>query len=59
MRQRSPFSSTSPARLDVVVERDEEGYCVASLPALQDRHTQAKSLDDLCHRIREAIRAVP
>ena len=39
----------------VVVERDEEGYYVASVPALPGCHTQARSLDKLMERIREAI----
>jgi predicted RNase H-like HicB family nuclease len=39
----------------VVVERDEDGYYVASVPALRGCHTQAKSLDELMSRIREAI----
>ena len=42
-------------QFDVVVERDSEGYFVASVPALPGCHTQAKSLDDLMTRIREAI----
>jgi predicted RNase H-like HicB family nuclease len=40
---------------DVVVERDEEGYYIASVPTLSGCHTQAKSLDELNQRIREAI----
>ena len=40
---------------DVVVERDEDGYYVASVPVLHGCHTQAKSLDELVSRIREAI----
>ena len=40
---------------DVVVEQDEAGYYVASVPALPGCHTQARSLDDLVERIREAI----
>jgi predicted RNase H-like HicB family nuclease len=40
---------------DVVIERDSEGYYVASVPALRGCHTQAKSLDDLMERVREAI----
>jgi predicted RNase H-like HicB family nuclease len=40
---------------DVVVERDADGYYVASVPSLPGCHTQAKSLDDLMERIREAI----
>ena len=39
----------------VVIERDEEGYYVASVPALPGCHTQARSLDDLMERVREAI----
>jgi predicted RNase H-like HicB family nuclease len=39
----------------VVVEKDEDGWYVASVPALKGCHTQAKSLDTLMKRIREAI----
>jgi predicted RNase H-like HicB family nuclease len=39
----------------VVVERDEEGYYVASVPPLPGCHTQARSLDKLMERIREVI----
>lgn len=42
-------------QFDVIVERDSTGYFVASVPALPGCHTQAKSLDDLMERIREAI----
>ena len=44
-------------QFNVVIERDEEGYYVASVPALAGCHTQARSLDDLIERIREAIAA--
>ena len=40
---------------DVVIERDEDGYYVASVPALRGCHTQAKSLDVLMKRVQEAI----
>jgi predicted RNase H-like HicB family nuclease len=40
---------------NVVVERDEDGLYVASVPSLPGCHTQAKSLDELMERIREAI----
>ncbi len=40
---------------DVVVERDAEGYYVASVPALQGCHTQAQSLDQLMVRVQEVI----
>ena len=39
----------------VVIEQDEDGYFVASVPALRGCHTQAKSLDVLMKRIKEAI----
>ncbi len=42
-------------QFDVVIERDEEGYYVASVPQIPGRHTQAKSLDEVMERIREAI----
>lgn len=40
---------------NVVIERDEEGYYVASVPSLPGCHTQARSLDELIDRVREAI----
>ena len=39
----------------VIIERDEAGYYVASVPSLPGCHTQAKSLDKVMERIREAI----
>ncbi|MEI6349714.1 MAG: type II toxin-antitoxin system HicB family antitoxin [Verrucomicrobiota bacterium] len=39
----------------VVIERDSEGYFVASVPSLPGCHTQAKTLDALMKRIKEAI----
>ncbi len=40
----------------VIIERDAEGYFIASVPELRGCHTQAKSLDQLIERIKEAIR---
>jgi predicted RNase H-like HicB family nuclease len=42
-------------KFTVVIERDEGGYYVATVPALRGCHTQAKSLDTLMKRVREAI----
>ena len=42
-------------QFDVVIERDEEGYYIASVPQLPGCHTQARSLDEVTQRIREAI----
>ena len=39
----------------VVIERDSEGFYVASVPELHGCHTQARSLDKLINRIKEAI----
>ena len=42
-------------QFDVVIERDAEGYYVASVPQIPGCHTQARSLDEVTERIREAI----
>jgi predicted RNase H-like HicB family nuclease len=42
-------------KFTVVIERDEGGYYVASVPALRGCHTQAKTLDTLMKRVREVI----
>lgn len=39
----------------VVIERDEEGYPVGSVPALKGCHTQGRSMDELLERMREAL----
>lgn len=39
----------------VLIERDEEGYFIASVPALSGCSTQAKTLTHVMERIREAI----
>ena len=44
-----------PRQFDVVIERDEEGYYIASAPQLPGFHTQARPLDEVTARIREAI----
>jgi predicted RNase H-like HicB family nuclease len=42
-------------QFEVIIEQDAEGYFVASVPVLPGCHTQAKSLDVLMKRIREAL----
>ena len=49
------MSKAAKQEFSVIVERDEEGYYVASVPALPGCHTQARSLDKLVVRVREAI----
>ena len=50
-------SGQTPREYNVVVERDSDGWYVASVPALPGCHTQARSLDELMIRVREAIEA--
>ena len=40
---------------DVIIERDADGFYVATVPALRGCHTQAKSLDELIRRTKEVI----
>ena len=40
---------------NVIIERDTEGFYVATVPELKGCHTQAKFLDTLLERIKEAI----
>jgi predicted RNase H-like HicB family nuclease len=44
-----------PRKFTVVIERDEEGYYIATVPGLRGCHTQAKKLDTLMKRVREVI----
>ena len=42
-------------QFSVIIEQDQDGYYVASVPALRGYHTQVKSLNELSVRIKEAI----
>ncbi len=39
----------------VLIEKDQDGYYVADVPELPGCHTQAKNLNNLNKRIKEAI----
>ena len=41
----------------VIIERDEEGWLVSEVVELPGCHTQAKSMDQLLDRTKEAIQA--
>ena len=41
---------------DILIEMEEDGYYIASVPSLPGCHTQAKSLDALRRRIQDAIK---
>ena len=43
----------------VIVERDEDGYLVGSVPSLRGCHTQAQTTDELFDRMKEAIQLCP
>jgi len=40
---------------NVIIEKDSMGYLVATVPQLPGCHTQAKTLDALLMRIKEAM----
>ncbi len=42
-------------KFTVVIERDEDGYYVGTVPSLRGCHTQAKTLDTLMKRMREVV----
>ncbi len=44
-----------PRQFTVVIERDSDGWLIASVPQLRGCHTQARSMDELMKRIREAV----
>jgi predicted RNase H-like HicB family nuclease len=44
-------------KFGILVEKDGDGYYVASVPTLPGCHTQARSLEELLERVKEAIEA--
>jgi len=44
-----------PKDFYVIIEKDEDGYFVGSVPNLPGCHSQAKSLEELMERMKEVI----
>lgn len=42
-------------KFTVLIEQDEDGYYVATVPSLKSCYTQAKTLEELYPRIQEVI----
>ncbi|MBS3086032.1 type II toxin-antitoxin system HicB family antitoxin [Candidatus Pacearchaeota archaeon] len=40
---------------NVVIEKDEDGFFVASVPEIQGCYTQGKTIQEVLERIKEAI----
>jgi predicted RNase H-like HicB family nuclease len=55
MATASRTNGRSKREFNVIIERDSDGFYVATVPELHGCHTQAKSLDKLMERVREAI----
>lgn len=45
----------TPRQFRAIIERDEDGYYVGSVPALPGCHAQAKTMEELRTRLREAV----
>ena len=50
-----PGEHPMSAEYTIVIEKDEDGYYVGSVPALPGCHTQGTSMDQLLERMQEAI----
>lgn len=55
MRQTERWGNPIRTEYTVVIEKDQDGYYVGSVPALPGCHTQGKSLDQLLERMQEAV----
>ena len=51
------MKSMKTIRFNVLIEKDEDGFYVATVPSLKSCYTQARSMEELLPRIREAIDA--
>jgi predicted RNase H-like HicB family nuclease len=42
-------------RFTVLIERDEDGWLVATVPSLKSCYTQARTMEELLPRVKEVI----
>lgn len=49
------YMAKKQRQFKVIIEQDEDGFFVASVPSLPGCHTQAKDLSKLRKRLKEAI----
>ena len=52
---KNPARNTRLRRFTVVIEQDEDGTYIASIPALHSCYTQARTLEKLAPRVREVL----
>jgi len=50
-----PLTLDMKRLFNVIIEQDEDGWFVGSVPELQGCHTQGRTLDELMKNIKEAI----
>lgn len=48
-------ASTKTLNLSVIIEKDESGYFVGTVPSLRSCYTQAKTLPELYARLQEVV----
>ncbi len=51
----TPYPKPMKQIFNVLIERDSDGWLVASVPSLEGCYTQAKTFDELNERVQEAI----
>jgi len=49
------YKSMTVYNFTVLIEQDEDGMLIAKVPDLPGCHTQAKNMDELMKRVKEAI----
>ncbi len=50
------MGAETTSEFTVLIEMDEDGWLVGSVPSLHGCHTQARTMDDLLERMDEVIR---